>query len=200
MKRNPHPNPSPKGRGAPDREESVFPPLLAGRADLRDDAESLPSPLGRGAGGDGSFPPDDTHLGPPPGPAAESTEGPDEKVHYRGGMRFCRLLELARELRQRQTPSEQLLWELLRNRHLGGFKFRRQHQYALYILDFFCAEASLAVELDGPIHELEVNRAFDCVRDEYWASQGVTVLRFSNREVLDETGHVLRKILSYLSV
>jgi type I restriction enzyme R subunit len=119
-------------------------------------------------------------------------------VHYRGGLLFSGLLERARELRQRETPAEQFLWELLRNRGLCGFKFRRQHQFGSYIVDFFCSEALLAVEVDGPVHELEIKKVFDIVRDEYLISRGVTVLRFSNAEVLEEIGDVLTQVLLHL--
>jgi very-short-patch-repair endonuclease len=72
--------------------------------------------------------------------------------HFRGGRSFSTLLEQARELRARQTPAEELLWQLLRNRQLHGAKFRRQHQFGSFILDFYCHEAHLAIECDGAPH------------------------------------------------
>src|SRR6185503_7290974 len=60
---------------------------------------------------------------------------------YRGGYQVAGLLTLARELRQKQTNAEGLLWELLRDRRFLGFKFRRQHQFGEYLADFFCREA-----------------------------------------------------------
>ena len=68
---------------------------------------------------------------------------------YRGGYQFAGLVELARELRKRQTSAEALLWQLLRDRRLLGYKFRRQHQFGDYVTDFYCREAGLAIELDG---------------------------------------------------
>ena len=70
---------------------------------------------------------------------------------YRGGYQFSGLKELARELRKEQTSAEALLWELIRNRQLLGFKFRRQHQFGDYVADFYCHEALLVVECDGPV-------------------------------------------------
>ena len=57
------------------------------------------------------------------------------------------------ELRKKQTPAEDALWHLLRDRQLAGLKIRRQHQIGDYIVDFFCPEYGLAVELDGAVHE-----------------------------------------------
>jgi len=72
---------------------------------------------------------------------------------YRGGYQFAGLVNLARELREKHTPSEALLWQLLRNRRLFGFKFRRQHQFGDYIADFYCHEARLVIECDGSVHD-----------------------------------------------
>ena len=58
----------------------------------------------------------------------------------------------AKELRKNMTDSEKVLWEHLRLRRLNGMHFRRQHPFGIYILDFFCYEANLAIEIDGPIH------------------------------------------------
>ncbi|MGA8221784.1 MAG: DUF559 domain-containing protein, partial [Candidatus Acidiferrales bacterium] len=63
-----------------------------------------------------------------------------------------RFLRFARNMRQTQTDAERKLWSILRDRRLGGFKFRRQHPVDRYILDFYCAERRLAVEADGGQH------------------------------------------------
>ncbi len=68
----------------------------------------------------------------------------------------------ARELRQEMTPAEKTLWEQLRNRKLGGFKFRRQHPLDRFIVDFYCAACKLIVEVDGDIHDLQQER--DAIR------------------------------------
>ena len=91
-----------------------------------------------------------------------------------------------------------MLWELLRNRQLNDAKFRRQHQFGEYVCDFYCPEAKLAVECDGAVHLTAEAVAHDKKRDAYLKSQGVTVLRFENRVVLDDTDQVLETICSNL--
>lgn len=87
--------------------------------------------------------------------------------HYRGGFQSSQLKELARNLRKRQTTAELLLWQLLRNRQLLGFKFRRQHQFGLYIADFYCREAQLVIECDGSAHAPNEQWHHDQNRDVY---------------------------------
>jgi type I restriction enzyme S subunit len=103
-------------------------------------------------------------------------------------------VERARELRKGTTDAEQLLWQLLRNRQIAGAKFRRQHPIPPYILDFYCHEHRLAVEIDGGQHNQPVERARDTRRTVFLAQQGIRVLRFWNREVLSETEAVLQVI------
>ena len=121
-----------------------------------------------------------------------------EGSHYRGGFDFSGLKERAREMRKKQTPAEDMLWELLRNRQLNDAKFRRQHQFGEYVCDFYCADEKLVVECDGAVHQTPEAIAHDQKRDAYLKSQGVTVLRFENRVVLDETEQVLESICSHL--
>jgi very-short-patch-repair endonuclease len=87
-----------------------------------------------------------------------------------------------------------LLWQLLRNRQIAGAKFRRQHPIPPYILDFYCHEHRLAVEIDGWQHNQPVERARDTRRTEFLAQQGIRVLLFWNHEVLSETEAVLQVI------
>jgi type I restriction enzyme M protein len=116
----------------------------------------------------------------------------------RGGFHFQGLVEQARELRKKQTPAEEAMWELLRNRQLADLKFRRQHQIGDYIVDFFCAERGLIVELDGSIHDKPDRIKADKKRDAYLRSIGHTVLRFKNHQVFDDTANVLSKIANEL--
>jgi len=105
---------------------------------------------------------------------------------------------VAGKLRVASTPDERTLWALLRDRRLVGVKFRRQHQFGPYVLDFFCPEARVAVELDGGQHFESAAVERDAERDAYLASRGVRVLRFTNREVRFERDAVLAAILSAL--
>ena len=99
-----------------------------------------------------------------------------------------------RELRRAATDAEQMLWRLLRRRQFAGVKFRRQHPFGRYILDFYCADHGLAVELDGGQHFTDEGRAHDERRAEYLATRGVRVLRFTNRELFEEREGVLEAI------
>ncbi len=117
---------------------------------------------------------------------------------YRGGYHFAGLLELVRTLRKEQTSAEALLWMLLRNRQLLGFKFRRQHQFGNYIADFFCREARLVIECDGAVHEQNEQWHHDNNRTAYFVGEGILVLRFSNERVLNDTERVLDEIVKHL--
>jgi very-short-patch-repair endonuclease len=102
-------------------------------------------------------------------------------------------LEFARELRRSSTDAELFIWRRLRGRHLAGLKFRRQHPEGPYVLDFYCVERKLVVEIDGGQHYLEPHR--DEIRDAWLAGRDILVLRFSAREALVETEAVLERIL-----
>ena len=98
----------------------------------------------------------------------------------------------ARELRQEMTPAERALWERLRNRRLGGLKFRRQHPLGRFIADFYCASHRLIIELDGPVHKAQ--RDYDAARAEHLRERGYRILRFSNEQVLNDIEKVLKVI------
>ena len=97
----------------------------------------------------------------------------------------------AREQRAQATRGEEALWEALRGRKLG-VKFRRQHAIGDFVLDFYCAEARLAVEIDGPVHQKQAG--YDAWRDGQLAEHGVRTLRFSDSEVCDSLEQVLARI------
>ena len=107
-------------------------------------------------------------------------------------------LKFAQELRKNQTDAEDLLWGLLRERRLGGFKFRRQHPLGSYYLDFYCHEAKLAIELDGGQHNTDEGRQHDQHRTRRVADEGIRVIRFWNHDVLGDIDTVLEAIWSAL--
>ena len=121
-----------------------------------------------------------------------------------GGRRFggegkrlpAELLERARALRREATDAERLLWSLLRNRQFLGLKFRRQHPLRGYVLDFYCHEAKLGIELDGGQHAEPEQAARDAQRTRDLEEHGIRVVRFWNHEVLKETRAVLEAIMS----
>jgi type I restriction enzyme M protein len=135
---------------------------------------------------------------PPRPPSPGSANHPLPKVEGRGGFKFQGLVDQARELRKKQTPAEDALWHLLRDRQLSDLKFRRQHQIGDYIVDFFCPEYGLVVELDGAVHEAPDRKKKDAKRDGYLRSLGHTVLRFANTRVFEDTEALLGEIVSAL--
>ena len=94
-------------------------------------------------------------------------------------------LEFRRALRRLQTDAEASVWSMVRARRLGA-KFRRQHTLGPYTLDFYCAEAALAVELDGGQHFEDAGLGRDAARDSWLGAQGVEVLRLTSRAALLE--------------
>ncbi len=104
------------------------------------------------------------------------------------------LRDRARRLRKRQTGAERALWRRLRGKRLGGLKFRRQHVVGRFIVDFYCHECRLAVELDGSQHGEAEARRRDAARTAFLESRGVAVVRYSNLRALQETETVLEDI------
>jgi very-short-patch-repair endonuclease len=102
-----------------------------------------------------------------------------------------RIQFFARALRSEMTVAERHLWRCLRRRQIDGHRFRRQHPYGDFILDFFCVEIGLAIELDGGQHVASVS---DARRDELLSKRGVKVLRYWNDDVLQRTEEVLEDI------
>lgn len=100
----------------------------------------------------------------------------------------------ARSLRKKATDCERILWRRLRKRNLAGYKFRRQHSIDLYILDFYCPGAKLAIELDGGGHSYQMRRIRDQRRAEFVARLGIKLLRFWNHQVRQELDSVLQAI------
>jgi len=122
-----------------------------------------------------------------------------KRRHYRAGFQFSGQKALARELRKNQTAAEELLWRLLRNRRLLGFKFRRQHQFGDYIADFYCCEANLVIECDGAAQSRNEDWNHDQERDAYMTSQGLRILHLSNERVLNDAASVIHEICQILS-
>src|SRR3989344_311074 len=109
------------------------------------------------------------------------------------------LLHYAREMRKEQTAAEQLLWDELRDHHLG-VHFRRQHPLDGIILDFYCHESSLGIEVDGSIHEEQKIKDQDQDRDAWLMKEHkVKILRFTNQDVLKDMSEVLQRIEAHLS-
>jgi len=106
-----------------------------------------------------------------------------------------RTTRMARQLRRKMTLPEVILWRALRC-HESGLKFRRQHPTGPYILDFYCSDARLAIEVDGEAHSRGDQPSRDAARDQWLEVCGVTTLRISATEVLNDADAVLRWIIS----
>ena len=100
----------------------------------------------------------------------------------------------ARSLRVKMTDAEQLLWQRVRRKQIGGVQFYRQKPLLSYVVDFYCPAAKLVIELDGSQHYEEAHQIKDRLRDEALGKIGLRVLRFDNRQVLLETEAVLAVI------
>jgi len=100
------------------------------------------------------------------------------------------------ELRKIMTEAEEILWSRLRKRQQSGMYFRRQHPYNIYILDFYCFNANLAIEVDGEIHERTIE--YDAGRTRFLESSGLTVLRFTNNDIKKRIEWVLSEINKHL--
>ena len=102
--------------------------------------------------------------------------------------------QFARELRQPLTATESSLWRQLRNRNLG-YKFRRQHEIEFFIIDFYCAEVKICIEVDGESHLEIEQQQYDAARTEYLEILGRKVIRFTNNDVQYNIHTVVQEII-----
>lgn len=137
----------------------------------------LPSPHRGGAGGEVNPMPRNIVIGQPVAP---------EKVSR------------SKELRSRATRAEAVLWQALRANQLGGVHFRRQQIIGGWIVDFYCHQAGLVVEVDGSIHQTQAEQ--DAERDAVLREMGLRVIRFGNQQVLEDLPSVLRAIHGALAL
>ncbi len=114
---------------------------------------------------------------------------------YNNRINNLKRLETNRKiLRHNATDAEKTLWRYIRKEKLSGRKFRRQFSILNYILDFYCFEEKIAIELDGQQHYTEDGRKRDAERDEFLREQGITVLRFENKRVFEVWRVCLQKL------
>ncbi len=103
-----------------------------------------------------------------------------------------------KNLRNNPTDAEKYLWYELRESQLNNKKFRRQHSIGKYVVDFYCPEERLVIELDGVQHEEVEQKEYDEKRTEYLDSMGINVIRFKNTDVIFGRNEVVNKIKNYL--
>ncbi len=107
------------------------------------------------------------------------------------------LFQMAKDLRNRATNAETILWGYLKSKPLG-FKFRRQHPFSIYILDFYCHALKLVFEVDGSIHNLPEIKQNDEIRQSLLQQEGLTVLRFTNDQIERELENMIKQIENLL--
>lgn len=106
------------------------------------------------------------------------------------------LIDKARKLRKKSTPGERAIWDALRRKQVLGFEFRRQRPVDSFILDFYCKECMLAIEIDGSSHYYK--QEYDTIRQKRLESMGITFLRFSETDAKNHTESVVLEIEKWL--
>ena len=109
------------------------------------------------------------------------------------------LLRIAGDLRKSMTPAEKVLWGRLRNRKIKGYRFRRQHPIKDFIVDFFCYDAMLVIEVDGEVHDESHQNERDEQRTTILKRLGIKEVRFTNQQVTNRTNEVINIIEEALS-
>ena len=104
------------------------------------------------------------------------------------------LLEFAKSMRHTATDAENLMWQILRAKRFMNLKFRRQHVIEPYIVDFYCHEICLVIELDGSQHGTDEGKEYDAERTKFLEALGLTVVRYWNHDVLGRTDVVLEHL------
>ena len=117
-----------------------------------------------------------------------------QRIHNRKSMK-----DLRRHLRRSLTPAEATLWKALQGSKLAGKKFRRQHSIGNYVVDFYCPECKLGVELDGEKHFNSMASKYDLRRTEFLGRHNIRLLRFENRAVFEHSDGVLDAIKRHLT-
>ena len=115
-------------------------------------------------------------------------------------MDLQKIKQRRKELRRNLTHAEATLWTLLKGKKLNGRKFRRQHSFGYYIVDFYCHSEKLVIELDGEIHNHPDIIDYDYKRDNYLKSLGLKVFRIENKFVFDHPEQLLKMIEEYFDV
>ena len=122
----------------------------------------------------------------------------NKKSSLHGGA-TAKKFAFAEDLRANMTETEKLLWEQLRLKKCEGLKFRRQHPYGKFVLDFYCHSEKLCVEIDGGIHKKKMNADYDELRTSILKENGIDEIRFTNQEVLDNISDVMARIKKWIA-
>ena len=107
--------------------------------------------------------------------------------------------EYRRQLRRESTPSERMLWKKLCRRQVDGYKFRQQHGFGIYIMDFYCPELRLCIEVDGSVHDSPEAIQNDKDRTLFLNQHRIKVIRFRNEEIETDIDSVIQRIKDYIN-
>ena len=107
--------------------------------------------------------------------------------------------EYRRLLRHDMTPSERMLWKHISDKQLDGWRFRRQHVFGPYVLDFYCPVLKLCIEVDGELHQRTDVFEKDKERTSFLESNGIKVIRFTNDEIENDISDVLERIRRFIN-
>ncbi len=136
----------------------------------------------------------DENTNPQPGPTSRPLPDVQERVRRRESSASVK--QAARDLRKRATNSERILWGVLRDRGLDGYKWRRQHPFGRFIVDFYSAELQLAIEIDGPVHDFQAEA--DKERQDILEGLGVRFLRLPTQIIEQDLAAALQAIRNAL--
>lgn len=101
----------------------------------------------------------------------------------------------AKAIRKDETQVEKILWAKLRNNQLKGYKFRRQHPIGLYIVDFYCYQLNLVIEIDGDYHNIQEQIEKDKERTQNLENDGLQLIRFTNKDVMENLEKIISEIM-----
>lgn len=101
----------------------------------------------------------------------------------------------AKALRKDETQAEKILWAKLRNNQLKGYKFRRQHPIGLYIVDFYCHQLKLVIEIDGDYHNIQEQIEKDKERTQNLETDGLQLIRFTNKNIMENLEKIISEIM-----
>jgi very-short-patch-repair endonuclease len=107
--------------------------------------------------------------------------------------------KIRKQLRSNMPEAEKILWSRLKNKQLGGFKFRRQYGIGSYVVDFYCVKLKLAIEIDGDSHYTKKAIKYDKLREEALKCLGIKFLRFTNTDIYTNLEEVLEKVNHFLT-
>jgi len=104
------------------------------------------------------------------------------------------IFQRAAELRKNMTASEKILWSALRRKQIKGKRFRRQHPIDIFVVDFYCHDSRLVIEVDGGIHQEKEQKEYDMGRSIELEKLGLKIIRFTNDQIKNNIAEVLKKI------